>query len=224
MYNECMLLDAIRDAFESILDAVVPLKERSARTKKRSLADIPLSPAVHDLLGTRIVTLIDYREREAQDMIRALKYDASPHAARLASALLADYLREEVAAVKAFTQRHILLVPIPLHPSRARERGFNQIELALRALPKEFKDGSLSRLAPAALARIRPTGTQTKLSRRERIANVDGAFSVILTESVNNAHVFLVDDVTTTGATLMHAGVPLEKAGATVVRVALARA
>ena len=82
--------------FESILDVVVPLRARVARTKKRSIEDIPLIPTSHDLLRAKITTLMDYQNGSVQDLIRALKYDKSSHAAMLAAEVLADFLREEI--------------------------------------------------------------------------------------------------------------------------------
>lgn len=208
----------------SVLDAIMPLKGRTARTKARTLEDIPLSIKEHELLGERITTIMDYRAPEVQDLVRTLKYDGSLHAAVLAGQLLADYLREEVSSAKSFSALEVLLVPIPLHASRKRERGFNQIELVLRTMPKEFKDGTLTSFAPEILSRTRATKPQTKLHRIDRLKNVAGAFACANATRAANAHVFLFDDVTTTGATLKSAGEALEKAGAKVSLIALARA
>ena len=206
------------------LDALMPPRERSARTKERTASDIPLEVVAHELLGAQVTTLMDYRNEAVQDLIRALKYDRSAHAAKLAADLLADYLREEIASLRPFSTKRILLVPVPLHKSRLRERGYNQIEFVLQALPKEFRDGSLSALALGALARTRPTPHQTKLNRAERIKNIAGAFACPDAEAIKNTHILLIDDVTTTGATLLHAGKPLSKNGAEVTLLALARA
>ncbi len=211
------------DALEYMLDAVIPLRARAARTKNRTLDDIPLCPTEHDLLGGHITTIMDYRESAVQDLIRALKYDGSGHAAQIAGELLAEYLREEIASLKLFSTRKILIVPLPLHQSRLRERGFNQIGIVLDHLPSEFKDGTIATLAPHALTRVRATEQQTHLSRAERIKNVAGAFAVPDT-NLDGTHVFLIDDVATTGATLVNAAKPLEKAGAEVTLLALARA
>lgn len=210
--------------FEVLLDALMPLRARSARTKERSLEDIPLSPTVHDLLRQHITTLMDYRDAAVQDLIRALKYDGSAHAASLAAGLLADYLREEIASAKTFSTKKIFLVPVPLHRSRVRERGYNQIELVLKALPQEFRDGTLARHAPELLVRSRETRPQTRLPRAERLSNVAGAFVASNAMLVHKSHVFLIDDVTTTGATLVNAATPLKRAGAEVTLIALARA
>jgi len=208
----------------NVLDALMPPRARSARTKKLVASDIPLEPTERELLGAKITTLMDYRKPEVQDLIRALKYDASPHAAKNAGELLADYLREEIASLKLFSQKPVLLVPLPLHKSRERERGFNQIALVVKALPREFKDGTLSYYAPQALVRTKATPTQTKLSRHARIKNVEKAFAVPESTNIKNTHIFLIDDITTTGATLLHAGKPLRKCGAEVTLLALARA
>lgn len=210
--------------FEVLLDALMPLRARSARTKGRSLEDIPLSPTVHDLLRQHITTLMDYRDAAVQDLIRSLKYDGSAYAASLAGGLLADYLREEIASAKTFSTKKIFLVPVPLHRSRVRERGYNQIELVLKALPQEFRDGTLAALAPELLIRSRETRPQTRLPRTERLSNVAGAFDASNAMLVHKAHVFLIDDVTTTGATLVNAATPLKRAGAEVTLLALARA
>lgn len=218
------LIKTLRDGFEHFLDAVVPPRQRAARTKARSLEDIPLLVTEHDLLGERIVTLMNYREEAVQDLIRALKYDASRHAASLAAGLVAEYLREEIASQKLLSQKRVLIVPLPLHISRARERGYNQIALVLEQMPKEFRDGTIATFAPNALHRTKATPPQTRLSRAERIKNVAGAFACSDISLVRHAHVYLIDDVATTGATLLHAGKALKNAGAEVSLIALARA
>lgn len=218
------VLGVVRRFFVGVLDAVLPLRERTARTNARSLADIRVMPTSHELLGETITTILDYRDQATQDLVRALKYDGSSAAASLAASALADYLREEIANAKQFSPREILLVPIPLHRARKRERGFNQIEIVLRALPIEFRDGTLSMLASDVLERERATKQQTKLSRSERLKNIVGAFVVPDPSLIKNSHIFLIDDVATTGATLVHAGKPLERSGARVSLLALARA
>ena len=167
---------------------------------------------------------MEYTKQEVQDLIQSLKYDGSGRAAHLCAGVLADYLTEEVSSTKQFSQKKILLVPVPLHASRARERGFNQIALVLQSLPREFRDGTKSRLAPEVLVRSRATKQQTKLPRSERLSNVAGAFEAPDTSLVKHTHIFLVDDVATTGATLANAATPLRRAGAHVTLLALARA
>lgn len=221
----------LQTGFDAVLDAILPLRARTARTKTRTIEEIPLSPTPHDLLGVRITTLMEYRNPAVADLIQSLKYDGAGHAARLCAAVLADYLREEISSSRLFSARTILLVPVPLHKSRSRERGWNQIELVLNALPPEFRDGTLAALASDVLTRMRATKPQTRLPRSERLSNVAGAFAVPdeflpagRQASLRDAHIFLLDDVTTTGATLANAATPMRRAGAIVTLLALARA
>jgi ComF family protein len=125
--------------------------------------------------------------------------------------------------MRAFSPRAILIVPMPLHKNRVRSRGFNQIEKVLARLPAEFRDGSLSKVSTKALVRTRDTPQQAHLSRPERLKNVAGAFAADTTD-VGGTHVILVDDVTTTGATLAECVKTLKSAGAQVTPLALARA
>ena len=206
-----------------VLDAILPPHARTLRTKERSFEDIPLYVATHELLDARITTLMDYRKSEVQDLIRSLKFDGNEYAAHLCAAVLTDYLREEIATIRAFSPRPIYIIALPLHESRLKERGFNQIELVLNRLPQEFRDGTLATVN-SALIRIRSTPRQTHLARAERIRNVRGAFTVPDPTAIGHAQVFLIDDVTTTGATLANAMKPLVKAKAEVTLIALARA
>src|SRR3989344_8954033 len=132
---------SIGSVFADILDAILPRKERRQRTETRSIGDIPLFPTAHELLGTEILTILDYRDTAVADLVQSLKYDHSLHAAKLCAALLADYLREEISSLRTFSTKRILLIPVPLHKDRLRERGFNQIERVLQLLPPEFSDG-----------------------------------------------------------------------------------
>lgn len=214
----------LKDIMNAVLDAVLPRRERRVRTESRTLEDIPLFPQSHDLLRVKITTIMDYRMPEVEDLVRTLKYDGSAHAAHLAASVLADYLREEIASQHTFSTRKILLVPVPLFKARMRERGWNQIELVMQALPAEFRDGTLATLASNVLVRTRETKPQTRLHRSERLSNVAGAFSCLDSSLVEKTQIFLIDDVTTTGATLANAATPLRRAGAKVTLIALARA
>lgn len=208
---------------QSVLDVLLPRHERSIRAGTYTLADLRVHPSVHELCGVPIVTLTDYRNRAVEDCIRSLKYNNSEHAAQLFAEALADYLQEEISTKRIFSSRTTLIIPIPLHTSREHERGFNQADTVVQKLPSEYRNGELSMCAPTALARIRNTKSQTHLSRTLRLTNVLGAFSAD-EKIVRGTHVFLIDDVATTGATLTEATYALEKAGASVSPIALARA
>jgi ComF family protein len=203
----------------SLIDLILPRKARMVRAEAYTLSDIRVAPEMHEACGTHITTLTTYRDPVVADLVRTLKYDHDAHAADLLAEVLSEYLREEIPNLRSFSAKPIILVPIPLHHSRTKERGFNQVEKILNALPREFKDGTLARVENV-LARTRATAHQTRLSRAERLRNVVGVFA--LAKKVEPAHYILIDDVTTTGATLSEAARPLSQASTTLI--ALARA
>jgi ComF family protein len=148
-------------------------------------------------------------------LIHLLKYDSVLPAAPVLGAHLAD----AIAQLQPTGENTPLLVPVPLHKSKRRERGFNQAELIVRAavkhLPQSFEIASV-------LKRQRPTHSQVGLTREERIANLRGAFRVTDPERVKGRTVIVVDDVMTTGSTISECARVLKKAGAERVCAATA--
>ena len=108
-----------------------------------------------------------------------------------------------------------VLVPVPLHPRRARERGFNQALLLARRLEGVWGVPA----ATDALRRVALTRPQTELAAPERRRNVRDAFAVRRPELIAGRHVVLVDDVLTTGATAGECARILTRAGAATVGV-----
>jgi ComF family protein len=146
-------------------------------------------------------------------LVHRFKYQGHLDAARLLGELM-------VAAVTtARIPRPDYLVPVPLHPRRLRERGFNQALEAARPLA-----GALGLpLLPGAAERVRPTVSQAGLSARMRRHNLRGAFASA--EAPPGSHIAIIDDVVTTGATVAALTKTLKEAGVARVDVwALARA
>ena len=123
---------------------------------------------------------------------------------------LADALAAELAP--ALPKDYDLLVPVPLHPSRLRERGYNQSALLAKALSRQMHIPYQE-----SLRRIRATPHQTGMTREQRLKNLDGAFAMHRHGGVAGKRVILVDDVFTTGTTLWQCAKILHQHGAVQV-------
>jgi len=126
-----------------------------------------------------------------RDAIHAYKF----RGARSLCVLLAQQM---VQAWKFYAIHSDVLVPVPLHPEREQQRGYNQAALLARELGRELNVP----VVEDELVRTRNTASQTHLSREERLKNVAGAFACKTQHRFAGKRVTLIDDVATTGATL----------------------
>jgi ComF family protein len=165
-----------------------------------------------------VLTALRY-EDTAAEMIRRLKYGGAAAHARVLGEMLA------LAAKRRAGTLPRLLVAVPLHDMRLRDRGFNQAAALAKFAGRRLGIPYASHL----LRRLRDSPSQTALDREQRRLNVRGAFAVAHARArrrlVEAAHVAVVDDVTTTGSTLAELKTLLEVAGVSRVdRWAVARA
>ena len=118
----------------------------------------------------------------------------------------------DLSIMENFTD--IILIPIPLSSDRYRERGFNQAELICKELTKLDNNVNF-KLENNILIKIKDTKHQARIENRsERLKNIIDSFVVKNTEKIKNKNIILIDDVTTTGATLSEARKILKRAGA----------
>lgn len=181
----------------------------------------PLAPAVSGICGQCLkhppafdAALTPLLYRPPLDwLLQGYKFNRRLAPGRLLSGLLERHLVRHLDAVPD------LILPVPLHPARLRERGYNQaLELA-RPLARALEVP----LAAGLARRIRATATQSLLPAEERRRNVRGAFE--LARPLRARHVAIVDDVVATGSTVGELARLLRRAGAERVDVwAVARA
>jgi ComF family protein len=139
-------------------------------------------------------------------LISTLKFGADYKNARLLGLLLAEHLKQTA-------ERPDLILPVPLHASRYRRRGFNQAIEIGRTVAKQL----LIPLDITSCQRHRDTPHQTQLSAKKRRKNMKNAFSII--KPINARHIAILDDVMTTGSTAHELAYALKKAGADRVDV-----
>jgi ComF family protein len=139
------------------------------------------------------------------DAIHRFKYGPKNSYAKHLGPLLARFADRIIQG-----SNNTLLMPVPLHPKKLRQRGFNQSLLLARHVAREIN----SELDFLSLRRVKYTESQTGLNQDERRKNVKGAFQIVKRDAVDGKEVLLVDDVATTGHTLNECAKVLLKAGA----------
>ncbi|MBI4311386.1 MAG: ComF family protein [Chloroflexi bacterium] len=145
-------------------------------------------------------------EGPVRNIVHALKYQGARAVAQPMGDLLAQYYLEERLAAD-------VLVPVPLHAKKERERGYNQSALLAIAASQPLG----LPVEAGALRRVRNTHSQARsVSSEERRVNVDKAFEAEAA-LVEGKRVLVIDDVCTTGATLEACAIALREAGATSV-------
>lgn len=146
--------------------------------------------------------------------LRALVLELKYRSRRRVAERLAELLAVESGSA-GLLEPGVVLVPVPLHPRRLRERGYNQAALLAAALGRRLGLGC----EPLALVRRRETPPQAGLSAAARRRNVAGVFAVRRPARVAGRVVALVDDVVTTGATARACAAALRAAGTREVRL-----
>ncbi|MFC2062143.1 ComF family protein [Elusimicrobiota bacterium] len=143
-----------------------------------------------------------YYKGNAKKLIKDFKYSNKRYLGKLLSKLLVKLYKT------SFKEKASLVVPIPLHKHKKRDRGYNQAEV----LGKYFSAEAKLKFNNKLLVRKKQTNPQYDLTRSERFKNVENAFES--SGEIKNKNIILIDDVATTGATLQNAAGALNDAGA----------
>lgn len=169
-----------------------------------------------------IYPLYDYRDPILKKSIWCLKYKNKKGLAKIFAELIYEKLVEELSDLEPLENfRNPIIIPIPLSNQRKRERGYNQTELIVREIDKinTNRKGTGLEFNYNMLEKNRETPHQAHIeNRKERLRNLIGSFSFRNNKEnialIKNRNIILVDDITTTGATLNEAKKVLKKSGA----------
>jgi competence protein ComFC len=140
--------------------------------------------------------------------IHAFKFKNQPGLSETISLLLFEELNKH-GSLPEFDY----IVPVPMHPRKKRQRGYNQSELIARQLGEYFD----KEVRTDVLIKTRYTRPQSRLKRKERMHNLEGAFSINPDISVEGKRILLVDDVLTTGTTINTCAKILKDMGAVLI-------
>jgi competence protein ComFC len=204
----------------TILDIVFPVKcilcgKTGADLCLSCLKDSP--PAERES-AKWIFPLYDYRHPVIKKSLWLLKYKGKKRLVSVFAEILYEKILEELSDLSVMENFHnAILIPIPLSPKRYRERGYNQAELICGELVKinNLCHGVDFELENNILTKSKNTEHQARIKdRRARLKNLSGSFAVKNEGLIKNKNIILIDDITTTGATLAEAKKILKQAGA----------
>lgn len=166
----------------------------------------------------RAVAYATYQD-EPREMVHLLKYERMPAVARPLGKMLARAIED----LEAEAGRDLLVVAVPLFPSKERERGYNQAVLLADAALAELRSTRPEwrlKAMHGVIRRVKDTRSQFELTPKGRRRNLQGAFAVPDGSALVGREVLLVDDIYTTGATARACSRVLRRAGASKVWVA----
>jgi ComF family protein len=206
----------------AFLDILFPPSKHEESLAGTRLSDFNIEPILNTVSDIKIISLTSYQDKRVKNLIRLLKYNGSQVATTLCAEIIEDFLREEISDVKEIDGKKVFVTAVPLGTIRQKERGFNQVELILEKL--ESAKSLNAAISYDLLIRARDTKPQTSLSREERIKNVERAFTLtdIGKSLPKNSYVIIIDDVSTTGATLASASIPFIERGISVLPMSIA--
>lgn len=201
----------------TILDVVFPVNCMSCGQSGVDLCANCLanSPQAERESEEWIFPIYDYRHENIKKAMWLLKYKGKKRLTSVFGKVLYERILEELADLSQMENfREPILISIPLSKKRLRERGFNQAELICKKLI-ELDAGNNFKLESKVLIKIKETEHQARIKdRSKRLKNIIGSFSVQNKECIENRNIILIDDVTTTGATLNEAKKVLKQSGA----------
>lgn len=154
-----------------------------------------------------LISFYDYHDEKMAKIIIGGKYNFLPGVYKILAGMIAEKIQTNFTSL--LQANSYFLIPIPLHPFRRRWRGFNQAEILAQELGQ-----NLSFPCTSVLVRCKLTKTQKDLKKDQRTKNMTGAFELKKDADVRGKNIILVDDVTTTSATLQEAAKVLKRNGA----------
>ena len=210
-----MLNNLIKKGYEIVKDFVFPPVCVSCNTNNEILCDTCLfSIPTSTYSEKNIHAVFSYNSPIIRKSIQALKYKNNTNLAKKLAIPLHDKILQELTHQEKFNGFiKPLIIPIPLHKKRKRQRGYNQSELICNEL--SFIDDSIYKTEYNVLFKHKHTSSQTEiLNRKKRLKNVRDCFNIKNAEKIKDRNIILIDDVTTTGATFTEASKVLKNAGA----------
>lgn len=184
-------------------------KEKGSILCKKCIYSFPLP---HDNPDDKIFSAFSYKDPIIRKMMFHLKYFGKKGLGKKLGAILYERMLEEISEINNISQSKILLTYIPTTKHRLRKRGYNQAQLIALGMA-EIDNQNIFIYKPNLLIRKKDTTPQAKIKNKEkRLSNLKNVFSC--NTNIKGNTIIVIDDITTTGATLFEAIHVFKKAGA----------
>ena len=193
--------------WQIFLDFIFPQTEEVAKLEKMTPEEfVTIVPSAEKPEVDFATAFFDYQYPLVRLAVRQIKFKNNRTIAKLISESFYGHLLEELAELSQFENFHSpILIPLPISGKRKRQRGYNQSEIIGENLSR-LDNGRNFVYEPKILLKVRDTPSQTSVKNRQnRLKNLSGCFAVAGKVNIRGKNVILLDDVTTTGATLKEA-------------------
>jgi len=203
-----------RSFWQHVLDTFFPQEKYITELEKISLETLRETKRLsRNNLPQWINAPLTYQDKAIRTMVWYMKYKGNQvFLRRFAEILTEDIFERTNELLETQHVQEIYIIPIPMTAKKKRKRQYNQTELLAKKICQQNKTLTYK---PYILKKIHETKSQTKTrNRQERLKNIRGAFNISKTHKISGQTIFLIDDVTTTGATLKEARRVLREAGA----------
>ena len=202
---------------DTILETIFPQKCSCCGLSGKNLCSRCLStcPQAERETPPWVYPLFDYRHPPIKKIIWLIKYSGKKRILKDLAEILYERIIEEYSELKIMENfKNPILIPVPLSKKRYKERGYNQAEFLCREIIKIDANKYLT-LDTNILFKNKETEHQAKIKdKSHRLRNLSGTFEIKTGINLKNKNIILIDDVTTTGATLTEAKKVLKNAGA----------
>lgn len=161
-----------------------------------------------------ILSLFSYENKIVRNIIHSFKYKNNKRVANALAPYLAEIIKEFLGEEKLFLgKQKIIFVPVPITSKRRKQRGYNQSEILANKILKEFKTEDCF-VDDNLVLKIKETLPQAQIKKRSlRLKSQKDNFKVLKNKYSHKEIIFIVDDVVTTGATLLAVRSALKKSG-----------